>query len=144
MKVLYNLKSAAVIWLHFNGIGFGIGMGIGNRLQGYSDSNSTKVSMDWKYQGAHVILFSNGAITWQSWKQHLIAMSSLEAPFIACWEASREASKLVVQSLKDIHDKALPLVLATVPFSDRFCCRGSMKTRTWPVWSGFVTNGSLN
>jgi len=38
----------------------------------------------------------------------------------------------------------LYLVLATVPFSDRFYYSGSMKTRTWPVRSGFVQNGSLN
>jgi len=36
------------------------------------------------------------------------------------------------------------LVLAMVPFSDRFYYSGSMKTRTWPVRSGFVQNGSLN
>ena len=36
------------------------------------------------------------------------------------------------------------LVLATVRFSDRFDYSGSMKTRTWPVRSGFVQNGSLN
>jgi len=36
------------------------------------------------------------------------------------------------------------VVLATVPFSDRFYYSGSMKTRTWPVRSGFVPNGSLN
>jgi hypothetical protein len=36
------------------------------------------------------------------------------------------------------------VVLAMVPFSDRFYYSGSMKTRTWPVRSGFVQNGSLN
>jgi len=36
------------------------------------------------------------------------------------------------------------LVLAMVPFSDRLYYSGSKKTRTWPVRSGFVPNGSLN
>jgi hypothetical protein len=36
------------------------------------------------------------------------------------------------------------LVLATVPFSDRFYYSSSMKTRTCPVWTRFVPNGSLN
>jgi len=38
----------------------------------------------------------------------------------------------------------IQLVLATVPLSDRCYYSGSMKTRTWPVQSGFVQNGSLN
>jgi hypothetical protein len=38
----------------------------------------------------------------------------------------------------------IQLVLATVPFSDRFYYSGSMKTRTWPVRSGFLQHGSLN
>jgi hypothetical protein len=35
------------------------------------------------------------------------------------------------------------LVLAMIPYSDRFYYSGSMKTRTWPVRSVFVPNGSL-
>jgi len=35
------------------------------------------------------------------------------------------------------------LVLATVPFSDRFYSSGSKKTQTKPVWSRFVPNGSF-
>ena len=37
-----------------------------------------------------------------------------------------------------------PLVLATVPFSDRLYYSGSMKTRPLAVRSGFVQNGSFN
>jgi len=36
------------------------------------------------------------------------------------------------------------LVLGMVQFSDRCYCRGSKKTRTQPVQSGFVPNGSFN
>jgi len=49
-----------------------------------------------------VFLASNGAISWQSRKQSLITMSTLEAEFIACSEASREA-KWLLQLQKDIH-----------------------------------------
>jgi len=49
-----------------------------------------------------VFLTNNGAISWQSRKQSLIAMSTLEAEFIACSEASREA-KWLLQLHKDIH-----------------------------------------
>jgi len=49
-----------------------------------------------------VFLASNGAISWQSQKQSLIAMSTLEVKFIPCSEASREA-KWLLQLQKDIH-----------------------------------------
>jgi len=54
-----------------------------------------------------VFLASNGAISWQSRKQSLIAMSTLKAEFIPCSESSREA-KWLLQLQKDIHGKDLP------------------------------------
>jgi len=92
-RVLQYLKSTADFRLHFNGIG--IGIDIGNSLVGYSDSDWANDSADRKSQGGHVFLASNGAISWQSRKQSLIAMSTLEAEFIACSEASREAKRLL-------------------------------------------------
>jgi hypothetical protein len=50
---------------------------------------------------------SDGAISWQSRKGSLIAKSTLEAEFIACSEASREAT-LLLQLQKDIHGKDIP------------------------------------
>jgi hypothetical protein len=103
-RVLQYLKSTADFRLHFTGNGIGIGIDIGNSLVGYSDSDWANDSADRKSQGGHVILASNGAISWQSRKQSLIAMSTLEAEFIACSEASREA-KWLLQLQKDIHGK---------------------------------------
>jgi len=85
-RVLQYLKSTADFRLHFNGNGIGIGIGIGididigNSLAGYSDSNRAKDSADRKSQGGHVFLASNGAISWQSRKQSLIAMSTASSP----------------------------------------------------------------
>jgi hypothetical protein len=59
-------------------------------------------SADRKSQGGQVFLTSNGAISWQSRKQDLMPMSTLEAEYIACWVASREATWLL-QLQKDIH-----------------------------------------
>jgi hypothetical protein len=63
--------------------------------------------VDLKSQGGHVFLGSNGAISWQARKQTLIAMLTLEAKFIACSEASREA-KWLLQLQNDIHKKDSP------------------------------------
>jgi len=96
-RFLQYLKSTADFRLHFTG------NDIGNSLAGYSDSDWANDSADRKSQEGHVFLTSNGgAVTWQSRKQSLIAMSTLEAEFIACLEASREA-KWLLQLQKDIH-----------------------------------------
>jgi len=96
-RVLQYLESTADFGLELtsNGIGIGIGTAIDNSLVGYFDSDWANDSADPKSQGGHVILSSNGAISWQSRKQSLIAMSPLEAEFIACSEASIEANWLL-------------------------------------------------
>jgi hypothetical protein len=95
-RVLQYLKSAADFRLHFNGIGIGIRIGIDNSLVGYSDSDWANDSADRKSQGGHVFLANNGGtVLWQSQKQGLMVMSTLEAEFIACSEASREAKSLL-------------------------------------------------
>jgi len=103
-RVLQYVKSTADLRQHFtrNGIGIGICIDIGNRLVGYSDSDWANDRADRKSQGGHVFLASNGAVSWQSRKQGLIAMSTVKAKFIACSVASREA-KWLLQLQKDIH-----------------------------------------
>jgi hypothetical protein len=56
-----------------------------------------------------VFLPSIGAISWQTQKQSVIALSTLKADFISCLEASGEAEWLL-QLQKDIHGKDLPLL----------------------------------
>jgi hypothetical protein len=90
-RVLQYLKSTADFRLHFNGIGIGISIDIANSLVGYSDSDWANDSADRKSQRGHVFLANNGAISRQSRMQSLIAMSTREAEFITCSEASREA-----------------------------------------------------
>jgi len=107
--VLQYMKSTADFRLHFtgNGLRIGIDIHIGHSLVGYSDSDWAIDSTDRKSQGGHVYLASNWAISWQSRKQSLIAMSTLEAEFITCSEASGEATWLL-QLQKDIHNNDLP------------------------------------
>jgi len=89
-RVLQYLKATADFRLHFNGNGnYGV--------VGFTDSDCASDSTDRKSQGGHVFLtcHDGGAISWQSRKQDLIALSTLEAEYIACSEASREARWLL-------------------------------------------------
>jgi hypothetical protein len=103
--VLQYLKSTGDFRVHINRNG----IGIENSFVGYSDSDWANDSADRKAHGGHVFLASNGAISWQSRKQSLIAMSTLKAEFIAWSEASREA-KWLLQLQQDIHKKDPPLL----------------------------------
>ena len=103
-RVLQYLKSTADFRLHFtgNGIGIGIDIDIDNSLIGYSDSKRANDSADHKSHGGHVFLTSNGAVSRQSRRQDLIAMSTLVAEIVSCSEASREGKWLLLLQ-KDIH-----------------------------------------
>jgi len=102
-RVVQYLKSTADFRLHFNSTGSN------DLLTGYTDSDWANDSADRKCQGGHVFLLTIGAVSWQSRKQDLIAMSTLEAKYIACSEGSHDA-KWLLQLHRDIHGKdASPL-----------------------------------
>jgi hypothetical protein len=104
-RVLQYLKSTADFRLHFSCTGSN------DQLTGYMDSDWANDSADRKSQGGYVFLLSNGAVSWQSRKQDLIAVSTLEAEFIACSMGSREA-KWLLQLHRHIHCKdASPLLI---------------------------------
>ena len=107
-RVLQYLKATADFRLHFNGNRNGNGNGNGNGnvngngngnygVVGFMDSDLASDSTDRKSQGGHGFLtcHDGGAKSLQSRKQDLIALSTLEAEYIACSEASREARWLL-------------------------------------------------
>jgi len=63
-------------------------------LAGFTDSEWANDSANRKSQGGHIFI-SNGTISWQSWKQAIVAMSTLEAEYITCSEASREGNMAI-------------------------------------------------
>jgi len=106
-RVLQYVKSTADFRLHFNSSN----TGSNDQLTGYTDSNWANDSADRKSRGCHVFLLSNRAVLWQSRKQDLIAMTTLEAENIACSKGSREA-KWRLQLHQHIHRKdASPLLI---------------------------------
>ena len=66
----------------------------------HTDSERANDSADWESLGGQ-IFFLSGTIFWQSLQQHILAMSTLEAEYIACSEASGEG-KWLLQQFKDI------------------------------------------
>jgi len=100
-RVLQYLKATVDFRLHFNGNG---SSNDNYGVVGFTDSDWASDSTDRKSQGGHVFLtcHDGGAISWQSRKQDLIALSTLEAKYIACSEASREA-RWLLQLQRDIH-----------------------------------------
>ncbi|XP_068647519.1 secreted RxLR effector protein 161-like [Aristolochia californica] len=58
---------------------------------GYSDSDFVGCLDSRKSTSGYVFLLAGGAISWRSAKQSLIATSTTEAEFVACFEASSQA-----------------------------------------------------
>jgi hypothetical protein len=95
---------------------------------GYADSEWAGDSGDRKSQGGFVFMMNSGAISWSSRKQTLVALSTLEAEYIACSSAAREAKWLrqLSSDVKNTTDKTVP---ATIIFTDN---QGALKT----IYSG--------
>ena len=83
-RVLCYPRKTADHCLHFNAGG----SDNDGEITGYIDSDWANDSADRKSQGGHVFLYNGADISWQSRKQDLVALSTAEAEFIACSEAS--------------------------------------------------------
>ena len=118
-RVLCYPRKTADHCLHFNAGG----SDNDGEITGYIDSDWANDSADRKSQGGHVFLYNGADISWQSRKQDLVALSTTEAEYIACSEASREARWLcqLQRDMTDSNDDAEPMRI----FSDS---RGALAT----------------
>ena len=84
-----------------------------NSLAGYSDASYANNPDDRKSTSGNVFFFGNGVIFFQSQKQSVIAMSTMEAEYMALSEAAKEAIFLInlLRSLKI--DPHLPILIKT-------------------------------
>ncbi|XP_042958044.1 secreted RxLR effector protein 161-like [Carya illinoinensis] len=57
-------------------------------VTGYSDSDFVGYSNSRKSTSGYVFLLAGGAISWKSMKQTITASSTMEAEFVACFEAT--------------------------------------------------------
>ena len=61
------------------------------KVIGYLDSDFVRCVDTRKYTSGYIFLLSRGAISWRSTKQKLVASSTMEAEFVACYEAITQA-----------------------------------------------------
>ncbi|KAL7131932.1 hypothetical protein ABFS83_12G038100 [Erythranthe nasuta] len=78
---------------------------------GYSNSDFAGCLDSRKSTSGFVFLLAGGAISWKSVKQSIIASSTMEAEFVACFEASSHALWLrnFILGLKAVDSIAKPL-----------------------------------
>ncbi|KAH9781008.1 Integrase catalytic domain-containing protein [Citrus sinensis] len=60
-------------------------------IVGYSDADFTGCLEDKKSTSGYIFMMAGGAISWKSAKQTLITSSTMEAEYVACFEATRQA-----------------------------------------------------
>lgn len=80
---------------------------------GYSDSDFAGCQDSRRSTSGYVFMLAGGAISWKSVKQTLIATSTMEAEFIACFEASQHGVWLrnFIQGLQIVDSIERPLKL---------------------------------
>jgi hypothetical protein len=93
-QVLRYLKTTKTAKLYYSTNGV-------TELHGYTDADWAGDSVDRKSQGGYTFIMGGAAASWQSRKQPLIALSTLETEYIACSDAVRE-TKWVLQLAKDV------------------------------------------
>jgi hypothetical protein len=93
LRYLKTTKTAKLLYSHgTNGV---------TELHGYTDADWAGDSADRKSQGGYTFIMGGAAVSWQSRKQPLIALSTLEAEYIVCSDAVRE-TKWLLQLAKDV------------------------------------------
>ena len=78
---------------------------------GYLDLDFAGCVDTGKSTSGHIFLFFRGAISWRSTKQKLVASSTMEAKFVACYEATTQALWLrnFIIGLKIVDSTSRPL-----------------------------------
>jgi hypothetical protein len=91
---------------------------------GYSDSDFGGCLDDQKSTSGLIFLMAGGAVSWKSVKQTLTATSTMEAEYVACYEATRQAMwlKNLISGFLIVESISRPLVIycdntAAVSFS---------------------------
>ena len=78
---------------------------------GYSDANFAGCVDSHKLTAGYIFIMVDGAISWRSVKQTLIATSTMEAEFVSCFEATSQGVwlKSFISGLRDMDSISSPL-----------------------------------
>ena len=80
---------------------------------GFSDSNYVGYVDDKKFTSGYIFMMAEGVVSWKSFKQTLTASSTMEAEYVACYEAICHAIWLrnFISALEVVHSISKPLKL---------------------------------
>ena len=97
---------------------------------GLSDSDYVGCVDDKKSTSSYIFMMVEGAISWKSVKQTLIASSTMKAGYVACYEATCHAIWLrnFISALKVVHSISRPLKLFCDNFVTVSFSRNTMST----------------
>src|SRR5262249_48966818 len=78
---------------------------------GYSDSNFVDCLDDLRSTFGYIFLLARGAVSWKSVKQTIIASSTMQAEFVACYGAATQAAwlKSLISRLLIVNSISKPL-----------------------------------
>jgi hypothetical protein len=81
MRYLQGTKDYGLTYIHIDHL----------KVVGYSNSNFAGCVDSRKSTLGYIFLLAGGVMSWRSSKQTIIATSTMEAEFIACYEATDES-----------------------------------------------------
>ena len=58
------------------------------KVVGFSDSDYAGYMDDQKYTSGYIFMMDEGAVSWKSGEQALTSSSTMEAEYVACYEAT--------------------------------------------------------
>jgi hypothetical protein len=82
-------------------------------LVGYTDSDFAGDINGRKSQGGYIFKAYSGPVSWKSYKQSMVALSTTEAEYVACSEAAREAQWLAKLHKDVVGNLGTPLPVRT-------------------------------
>jgi hypothetical protein len=119
---------------------------------GYSDSDWASDHTDWRSITGYTFTLAGNIISWSSWKQPSIALSSTEGEYMAVTEASREATYLqqfllnlgfTINNLITIHVDNLSAIQLALNTSAAYSARTKhIDTRHHWIWQQ-IANGII-
>ena len=100
------------------------------KLEGYTDSDLAGDVDDRKSTGGYIFMLNGGAVSWKSAKQTVIATSTMEAEFVACFEGMKQAAWLrnFMSDLKIINSVQRPVMMYCDNNSAVFFAKNNRRT----------------